>query len=591
MQVLAAARFVPFEFEISTSKDRIRGVSNDSAIWRMAAAVGSLWGATEIVLGSALHNLQIPLRGFLLTAIGMALLVAAHQIWPVRGLFWRAGLVCASLKLLSPSAAIIGPMIAITCEGFLLEIGFVALGRTKLGYFIGCALAMCEPLLQKIATLYIQFGSGITDFGNRILKFAEKYVGVELGSLGTAISALLIVCVALGFVVAALGLRVGKLATEGDVCAIVPSAKMAHMWLPPPIFRFSVPWLVGVIGAMIFGLVLPISMSVYAVIGYSALFAMVVSLRYAFAAKRLARPGVWISLSVIVVASAFLLAPSGPGLAWDAKGFNQGLLMASRALLIAFGFCALSVELRNPRIGRRIFRNRFRELREAFRSAAEALPATLGYVPKLTQWKRPLSCLAEMVAVLPQILDSQPLRRVWLISGESGEGKTTRLLALAEKCRSRGFKVGGIAAVGEWSDGEREGFDILDLDSGKREPLCRREVESETRAGPFGFFAQGIDFGTRCLSMDCTAESDVVFVDELGPLEKEGGGWSVPVRDLLTTEKELVLVVRRRLVDEIARIFAVVFDDADEDLLLDRLATKQALKNNEEKYQDANNDF
>jgi len=74
------------------------------------------------VLGSFLHNLKVPFSGNILTAIGIIILISVSYIWKEKGLFWRAGLICAIMKTMSPSAVIFGPMIAIFSEAMLLEI-------------------------------------------------------------------------------------------------------------------------------------------------------------------------------------------------------------------------------------------------------------------------------------------------------------------------------------------------------------------------------------------------------------------------------------------------------------------------------------
>src|SRR5512133_2749638 len=89
--------------------------------WIKASITGTIWAASEIVLGSFLHNLRVPFSGNILTAIGIIILVSISYIWTERGLFCRAGLICALLKTLSPSAVIFGPMIAIIAESLLIE--------------------------------------------------------------------------------------------------------------------------------------------------------------------------------------------------------------------------------------------------------------------------------------------------------------------------------------------------------------------------------------------------------------------------------------------------------------------------------------
>ena len=84
-----------------------------SDIWLKASVLGCLWASSEIVLGSFLHNLQVPFSSNFLTGIGIILLISVSYIWKDKGLFWRSGLICALMKSVSPSAVIFGPMIAI----------------------------------------------------------------------------------------------------------------------------------------------------------------------------------------------------------------------------------------------------------------------------------------------------------------------------------------------------------------------------------------------------------------------------------------------------------------------------------------------
>ncbi len=126
--------------------------------WIKASIIGTIWAASEIVLGSFLHNLKVPFSGNILTAIGIIILISISYIWTEKGLFWRSGLICALMKTMSPSAVIFGPMIAIFTEAALLELFVRLLGRTIAGYVIGSMLAMSWNLVQKILNYIIFYG-------------------------------------------------------------------------------------------------------------------------------------------------------------------------------------------------------------------------------------------------------------------------------------------------------------------------------------------------------------------------------------------------------------------------------------------------
>ena len=129
-----------------------------SLLWRKAAVLGSIWAASEIVLGSFLHNARLPFSGEFLTAVGIAIMAAGRRLWPERGLLWRAGLVCAAMKSVSPSAVILGPMLAISAEGFLAEAGLRLLGANLAGYLLAGGLAMCGTLGYKLIRLFMLYG-------------------------------------------------------------------------------------------------------------------------------------------------------------------------------------------------------------------------------------------------------------------------------------------------------------------------------------------------------------------------------------------------------------------------------------------------
>lgn len=127
--------------------------------WIRASIIGTIWAAAEIVLGSFLHNLRVPFSGNMLTAIALVILIAVSYRWRQHGLYWRAGLICALMKAMSPSAIIFGPMIAIIMESVLLEVSVRLLGRTYLGFIVGSMLAMSWNLFQKVFNMIIFYGA------------------------------------------------------------------------------------------------------------------------------------------------------------------------------------------------------------------------------------------------------------------------------------------------------------------------------------------------------------------------------------------------------------------------------------------------
>ena len=150
-----------------------------SQIWLKASVVGSVWASIEIILGSFLHNLKIPLSGMVLSFISVWLLISFLQVWKENGLILRAGIICALMKSISPSALIFGPMIGIFTEALLIEIFIFTFGKNLVGYLIGGAFAVLATLLHKLISLLILYGFDFIKILSDLYLFAVKQIDLE----------------------------------------------------------------------------------------------------------------------------------------------------------------------------------------------------------------------------------------------------------------------------------------------------------------------------------------------------------------------------------------------------------------------------
>ena len=171
-----------------------------SEVWIKASVTGTIWAASEIVLGSFLHNLRVPFSGNVLTGIGIIILISLSYSWKDQGLFWRAGLICAIMKTISPSAVIFGPIIAILCESLLIELSVRLLGRTFFGFAIGAMLAMSWNLFQRIVNLFIFYGLNILQLYEDLIKLAQKQLQVQSDIMWLPLIVLLVIYCLLGLV-------------------------------------------------------------------------------------------------------------------------------------------------------------------------------------------------------------------------------------------------------------------------------------------------------------------------------------------------------------------------------------------------------
>jgi nucleoside-triphosphatase THEP1 len=526
------------------------------AVWLRAAVLGSVWAAVEIVLGSFLHNVRFPLTGAALSAIGVCLCVSGSRLWPDRGLIWRAGVVCALLKSLSPSAVILGPMVAIVAEGFLLEGGVRLLGRNAAGWLVGGALATLEPLAHKAAGLLVTYGPDAGRLYVALCAFAARVLQVEALGPVNLLVALAVLSGLAGALAAWLGMAVGRSAAAAPVAAPPAARDAARDPFATAVQRYAPLLLAGHAVALTGGLMalarLQLPVAAGAILGYLGL-ALV---RYPRLRTRLARPRLWMEIvAVSLLAGVVLGRLSGHG---GGSGLATGTAMALRAMLVVTAFGAVGIELRNPAVLRRCLGGPLGRLPEALGVAFQALPvmtALLGDQRRLLRRPVPVlgGVLAGAAAWLERV-DGGPPRgaAVVVLTGGSGAGKTTLLLGLADRLRAAGLTVGGIAAPVVRVDGDRVGYDIVALDTGATAPLCRTEGEERSPAvGPFRFRAEGLALGRAALA--ASDRCDVVLVDEIGPLELRGEGWAPALPPLWSRDGAVVvLAVRPGLVGAVA---------------------------------------
>lgn len=508
--------------------------------WARAARLGGLWAGSEIVLGSFLHNLRVPLRGHAMTALSAVLLAAAHRRRPERGLLWRSGLVCAALKSVSPSAVLLGPMIAIAAEGFMMEAGTAILPGAA-GRVLGGGLAMAWIPLHLAGRAALLYGLDAA----RLYEAAWGRARAPLGLEGVGAWELLGLVWALHFAAGAAAVLLAPMlaARRGARAPSMSAPPLAPVAAAKPRWGTSWAGLALDVVLILASLRLIKSLSPAGAGAFTAALTVLWAWWYPGAARRLARPGVWLGVLMVGLAAGALLGSGGA---------EAGLRMALRALALTAGFAALSQELAAPAVRARFAALGAGRWLVAVEAAFASLPAVIARLPPAWELlRRP----ADALSALLEAAEPPPL---YLVAGASGVGKSAFLAALAARLRGRGVSVGGIVSPGLWDGATRAGFDLEDLADGRREPLSRRDGPAHWPAltGPFRFSPAGVAFGRAALAR--TGDTDVLIVDEVGPLELSGGGWAAEIESSLARRaKPLVWAVRESLVEAVQARWSV----------------------------------
>jgi nucleoside-triphosphatase len=139
--------------------------------------------------------------------------------------------------------------------------------------------------------------------------------------------------------------------------------------------------------------------------------------------------------------------------------------------------------------------------------------------------------------------------------GSPGVGKTTVLLKVVESLKANSYGVGGMISREVRSGGTRVGFEVLDLDSGRRGWLAHVSQPSGPRVGKYRVNLEDLDnIGAEAI-LKAVESSDVVVIDEIGPMELFSERFREAVRKAVNCNKLVVGVMhwkaKDRLIDEV----------------------------------------
>ncbi|MDZ7633940.1 MAG: nucleoside-triphosphatase [Bacteroidales bacterium] len=543
-----------------------RGTATISDKWIKASIIGTIWAAAEIVLGSFLHNLRVPFSGNLLTAIALVILISVSFKWREHGLYWRAGLICALMKAMSPSAIIFGPMIAIIMESLLLEASVRLFGRTFFGFIIGSMLAMSWNLFQKIFNMIIFYGGNLIDIYSSITAYASKQLNLQFDAFWAPLVLLLAIYALFGAVTAVVGIITGR-----RISSLPPEES-----LPEPAvirtpdrqsgdsFGYSLAWLAAdlilVAGMLLVVGLLPWIWWIIVVIPVVTILAM----RYKRAMRQLSKPGFWITFVIITMLSALAFTAFQPG-KHDLHGaILIGVQMNFRAVIIIVGFSALGTELYNQKIRSLFSRTRLRQLPLALEMSAASLPTMIADMPDLrTALKKPVSILNRMITRVERRLNEERRRprskkKVFIVTGTIGEGKTSWLAKLSGLLKEKGVRVGGILGLRIVEEERTTGYDVSDISTGARAPFLRYTGSETMGVDRFTVDDAGYEAGKNALHPETNHDKDVVILDEVGPLELRGLGWSERLVWILNEPGAiLIIAVRKNLTEEVTDKFGI----------------------------------
>lgn len=155
-------------------------------------------------------------------------------------------------------------------------------------------------------------------------------------------------------------------------------------------------------------------------------------------------------------------------------------------------------------------------------------------------------------------------KRVLILTGSPGVGKTTVLARTVSTLRGRGVSVGGMFSREVREGAARVGFEIVDVASGRRGWLAHVNQQGGPQVGKYHVNLSDLDsVGAQAINtaVEC---SDVVAIDEIGPMEMFSTKFKEAAQKALESRKLVIAVVHWKAQDKLvtdakARADAEVF--------------------------------
>ncbi len=144
---------------------------------------------------------------------------------------------------------------------------------------------------------------------------------------------------------------------------------------------------------------------------------------------------------------------------------------------------------------------------------------------------------------------------IFIISGKQGEGKTTCLMQVVELLKKQQVDLSGFVAKGYWKNGQRDAFDLTDLQSGKTIPLCTR---NRNNTHGFIFRTDALHYGTHLLKPSHSKKNKLYVIDEVGKMELKEKVWFRALHHLVNKGNHpILLTVRDQLVEQVVNKFGL----------------------------------
>ena len=142
-------------------------------------------------------------------------------------------------------------------------------------------------------------------------------------------------------------------------------------------------------------------------------------------------------------------------------------------------------------------------------------------------------------------------KRLLLLTGAPGIGKTSILTRTAELLKSEGYAVGGMISREVRMNQRRVGFELIDLASSNRSWLAHIDQKTGPRVGRYRVNVADLEATGVTAILNAVQNADVVLIDEVGPMELFSNKFTDAVKKAAESEKPVIVIVHWKAVNQL----------------------------------------
>ncbi len=141
------------------------------------------------------------------------------------------------------------------------------------------------------------------------------------------------------------------------------------------------------------------------------------------------------------------------------------------------------------------------------------------------------------------------MKRLIFVTGRPGIGKTSVLLRAVDTLREMGHTVGGMISRESREGGVRVGFEIVDVYTRERGWLAHVNQPVGPRVGKYRVNISDLNAIGASSILNAVAETEIVVVDEIGPMELFSRAFKEAVFQSVISNKPMMGIIHYRARD------------------------------------------